>query len=315
MMRASVGVATSRRAGDVPDDLLRDADIAMYMAKRRGKGRYEVYESGMSQSMVERLELLADLQHALEREEFALHYQPTIDLHDGRMVGMEALVRWRHPGRGLLPPTLFIPLAEESGAIHALGVWVLREACKQAKRWQERYESDPPWSMSVNVSVMQIQPRLVGEVAQVLEETGLDPGTLILEVTESVMMQDATPVIKVLEQIRALGVRIAIDDFGTGYSSLSYLQNLPFDLLKIDRSFVTNSSEDRNGNEITRAIIGLGKTLHVGVIAEGIETDEQLVHLRQLECEFGQGFYFSQPLDTEGMERLLEAERARRQAA
>lgn len=316
-VRASIGIAMSdsgRRCD--ADALVRDADVAMYVAKAQGKGCYRVFEPSMQVSMMERLELLADLQRALDRDEFVLEYQPMVLLQSGKLSGMEALVRWNHPRRGLMPPLEFIPLAEESGAILRLGNWVLTQACRQAAAWHTRYPSGDGWSMSVNVSVKQLQdPAFAGEVAQALNESGLDPHWLILEITESAMMQDAAAMMKRLQELKALGVRLAIDDFGTGYSSLSYLREFPFDLLKIDKSFIDDIGSMENQKELTKAIIGLGKTLDLELVAEGIEHADQLSRLQSMDCELGQGFLFAKPMDVAAVEDLLASLAGQSEAA
>jgi len=308
LVRGSIGLAVARADQDDAraEALLRDADTAMYVAKARGKGCYLVFDESMQVSMMERLELLANLQRAVEREEFVLQYQPVMALGSGRMFGVEALVRWRHPERGIITPLDFITLAEESGAIVSLGRWILREACRQAMRWQAEYPDGGDWSLSVNVSAKQLQhASFVDEVAEILAETGLEPGRLILEITESVMMHNADRMQERLGELKALGLRLAIDDFGTGYSSLSYLKQFPFDLLKIDKSFIDDVREEPQQRELTRAIIELGKTLDLELVAEGIERADQLSRLRALNCELGQGFYFSQPMDPDAIAALL----------
>ena len=312
LVRASIGlaIADARRPDAKAEALLRDADTAMYVAKARGKGCYLVFDDGMQVSMMERLELLANLQRAVEREEFVLRYQPVIALNTGRLFGVEALVRWQHPERGIVTPLEFISLAEESGAIIGLGRWVLREACRQALRWQAEYPDVRDWSLSVNVSAKQLQhATFVEELAQIVEETELEPRRLILEITESVMMHNADRMQQRLTEIKALGVRLAIDDFGTGYSSLSYLKQFPFDLLKIDKSFIDDVREEPQQRELTRAIIELGKTLDLELVAEGIERSEQLSRLRALDCELGQGFYFAEPLDSDAIAGLIDQSR------
>lgn len=308
LVRASIGVAVSdpaRHTGN-GDTLLRDADTAMYVAKAHGKGRSEVFEPSMQVAMLERLELLADLQRAVECKEFVLHYQPMISLASGKLFGVEALVRWQHPRRGLIAPTDFISLAEESGVIISLGRWVLEEACRQAAVWQRAYPGVRDWTLSVNVSAKQLQHAgYVGEVEDVLAETGVEPKRLILEITESVMMQDVTLMMERLGDLKALGVRLAIDDFGTGYSSLSYLRQFPFDLLKIDKSFIDDVAAVPQQKELTRAIIELGKTLDLELVAEGIESTEQLAKLQTLDCELGQGFFFAKPLEHGAVGELL----------
>jgi diguanylate cyclase (GGDEF)-like protein/PAS domain S-box-containing protein len=310
---ASVGV-TEAGGDQAGDDIVRNADVAMYVAKSRGKSRCEPYETRMHESMARRLALVADLQRALELREFVLEYQPTVVLATGELRGVEALVRWEHPERGRILPAEFIPLAEESGAIGALGHWVLVTACRQAKQWETKYAGGPALSMNVNVSVRQLQqPAFADEVASVLRETEISPENLVLEVTESVMMQDVDAIVPVLKDLKGLGVRLAIDDFGTGYSSLSYLAQFPFDILKIDKSFVDGTETSGNRLDLTQAIVELGKTLHLEIVAEGIEREDQAVALRRVNCDLGQGYLFSRPLPAEQFEQLLLA--ARRDAA
>jgi diguanylate cyclase (GGDEF)-like protein/PAS domain S-box-containing protein len=307
VVRCSVGIALSGDGmGADADSLLRNADVAMYVAKSRGKACYEVFDETMQHSMMERLELLADLQRAVERDEFILHYQPMVELQTGRLYGVEALVRWQHPRRGLIQPNDFIGLAEESGAIMGLGRCVMERACRQAVVWENAFPAASDWTLSVNVSARQLQhPGFVAEVAQILRDTGLSPRRLILEITESVMMHDVKLMMGRLQDLKALGVRLAIDDFGTGYSSLSYLRQFPFDLLKIDKSFIDDVGSVTRQKEMTRAIIELGKTLDLELVAEGIERNEQLSRLKTMDCEVGQGFYFARPLDSEDVEALL----------
>lgn len=307
-VRASIGIAVSdpqRHARD-GDALLRDADTAMYVAKAHGKGRAEMFEPSMQVALLDRLDLLADLQHAVDAREFVLQYQPMISLVSGELFGVEALVRWHHPRRGIITPSEFISLAEDSGAIIPLGRWILDEACRQAAAWERDYPAATAWTLSVNVSAKQLQhPGFVAEVAHALEQSGVRPHRLILEITESVMMQDVTLMMSRLHELKNLGVRLAIDDFGTGYSSLSYLRQFPFDLLKIDKSFIDDVAAVPQQKELTRAIIELGKTLDLEMVAEGIESNEQLVRLQTLDCELGQGFYFARPLDHEAVADLL----------
>ncbi len=306
-VRASIGIATS--AGNpnyTADRLLRDADIAMYAAKSQGKGCHRIFEPRMQLSMIARLELLSELPGAFSRGEFVLHYQPIFRLGTEDVVAVEALVRWRHPRRGLIPPRDFLPLAEESGAILDVGAWVLREACCEAASWRSASGNAP--SISVNVSVKQLQaPNFVRDVESALAAARIDPASLILEVTESVMMQDVESTLKRLHELKALGVRLAIDDFGTGYSSLTYLRRFPFDLLKIDKSFV----DDVAGNddkELTRAIVEIAKTLGLDVIAEGIEAADQVERLVEMGCEFGQGFLLATPVDAGQLRVVLSGE-------
>ena len=318
IVRASVGIAVSGddSSGGNADSLLRDADVAMYVAKSHGKGCYEIFERSMQVSMMERLELLADLQRAVERNEFVLQYQPMITLQTGELSGVEALVRWQHPSRGLIQPGDFISLAEDSGSIIGLGRWVLEHACRQATAWQMTFPHATDWTLSVNVSAKQLQhPGFVGEVEHILHATGLRPDRLILEITESVMMNDAKLMMTRLQELKNLGLRLAIDDFGTGYSSLSYLRQFPFDLLKIDKSFIDDVGSTDQQKELTRAIIELGRTLDLELVAEGIERSEQLSRLLSLDCNLGQGFFFAKPLDREGVEELLAAMKPAAEAA
>lgn len=309
LVRASIGIAISGPggAGD-PESLLRNADVAMYVAKSQGKACYRIFEPSMQVSMMERLELIADLQRAVDRGEFMLQYQPMVLLEDGRLFGVEALVRWDHPERGRIAPSEFIPLAEESGAIIPLGRWILREACRQASAWRLDFPGGGDWTMSVNVSAKQLQdPGFVHDVAEALHESRLDPSRLILEITESVMMHDVPAMMGRLDELKALGVRLAIDDFGTGYSSLSYLREFPFDLLKIDKSFIDDVGGTVTRKQLARAIIELGKTLDMELVAEGIERGEQAARLQDMDCELGQGFYFAEPMDAAGVEDLLRS--------
>jgi EAL domain-containing protein (putative c-di-GMP-specific phosphodiesterase class I) len=263
----------------------------------------------MQVSMMERLELLADLQQAVERREFVLEYQPIFLIETGALYGVEALVRWSHPKRGTIAPGEFISLAEESGAILGLGQWVLEEACRQSVAWQQAYPERTGWTISVNVSVKQLQhPDFVQDVERTLTESGLAPERLILEITESVMMQDAPAMMERLRALKATGVRLAIDDFGTGYSSLSYLREFPFDLLKIDKAFIDDVAMITDRKDLTSAIIELGKTLKLELVAEGIEDSDQLERLTTLECDLGQGFFFAKPLSAEAVGELLAAE-------
>ena len=311
-VRASIGIATAGQAKeggpDRAEDLLRDADVAMYMAKEAGKARYQVFEPAMHDTALRRLELKADLQRAVDRGEFILNYQPIIELESGDISGFEALLRWNHPQRGIIPPLDFIPLAEETGLIVPIGRWVLEEACRQAKALQGRFPHDPPLYVTVNLSVRQLQrPEIIDEVARVLIETGLDPCTLALEITESVMMQDMDLSIQRLTELKALGVRLAVDDFGTGYSSLNYIRRFPVDILKVDKSFVDTVNEEGEQSALTAAIIELAGILKLVPVAEGIERADQLEKLLDLKCNLGQGFYFAKPLPMEEVDELLAA--------
>jgi diguanylate cyclase (GGDEF)-like protein/PAS domain S-box-containing protein len=302
-VRASIGVATANaaaaRSSSASDALLRNADLAMYSAKRRGRGQYEVYDEAMHDSLVRRFELLSDLRAALDRNEFVIQYQPTVELRTGEIRGLEALVRWQHPVHGLIMPEDFIPLAEESGVIRSLGGWVLREACHRVSGWHRSMPPGPRPTLAVNVSVQQLlAPGFADEVRSILEEVRLDPADLTLEVTESITMYPAEATMDVLNQLKAIGVKLAIDDFGMGSSSFAYLRDFPFDVVKIDKSFVQHGRrEHRDERELTRKVIELGKVLNLEVIAEGIEKASQLAELRDLDCEMGQGFLFAEPMD------------------
>jgi len=293
---ASIGVALPDDETVTVDELLRNADVAMYMAKDGGKNRFAVFEQHMHKAAVERMQLETDLQKALQRHEFVVHYQPIVELGTGRVTGMEALVRWNHPTRGLLAPADFIPLAEETGLILPIGHWVLLEACRQASTWHAEHPDRPPLTVSVNISARQLQRTLVDDVADALDTTGLDPSHLALELTETVLMQDAGDVVTRLGQLKELGVMLAIDDFGTGYSSLSYLHRFPIDILKIDKSFTGNLRRGTGEGVLTHAIIRLARTLHLRTVAEGIEQPDQVGKLQAMGCHSGQGFYFAEPL-------------------
>jgi diguanylate cyclase (GGDEF)-like protein/PAS domain S-box-containing protein len=304
---ASIGVAIGGGTIRLPEELLRDADVAMYRAKHSGKARYAVFEEAMSARALERLELGNDLRRALEREEFAVHYQPKVSLATSRIVGFEALVRWEHPERGHMPPGRFVPLAEETGLIVPIGRRVLREACRQVKEWQRRFPSDPPLVVCVNLSARQLRdPGLYRTVAKILGETDLDPSSLDLEITESTAMEDAPTTAAVLEELRASGVQVIIDDFGTGYSSLSHLERFRVDYIKIDRSFVGKLEEETGAKVLVKGMIDLAHALGLEVIAEGVETVGQLARLREMGCDMAQGHYFSEPLPSEAVDTLLE---------
>jgi diguanylate cyclase (GGDEF)-like protein/PAS domain S-box-containing protein len=309
VVRTSLGISVVE--GESPadaDELIRNADAAMYIAKRDGKGGYRLFEPAMHEGVLARLELRADLQRAMVTDQLELHYQPLVHLEDGRVSGLEALLRWRHPERGLVGPDEFVPLAEEMGLIIPIGRWVLREGCRQAKTIQGLVPRDTPLTMSINLSVKQLQQSdIVGDVREALEDSGLAPETLTLEITETVMMTDTDLAVQRLEELRALGVRLAMDDFGTGYSSLSYLSRFPVDILKMDRSFLARgASPEASG--LATAVVALGQTLNLDVVAEGIEFPEQWATLRDLGCGLGQGFYFARPMDADTTIEYLRAE-------
>jgi diguanylate cyclase (GGDEF)-like protein/PAS domain S-box-containing protein len=279
------------------DELIRNADAAMYIAKGEGKGGYRIFEPAMHEGVLERLELRADLQRAMAAGQLELHYQPVVRLVDGSVTGVEALLRWRHPERGIVPPDVFIPLAEEMGLIVPIGRWVLREACRQARQMQTLLAADPPLTMAVNLSVKQLQHSdIAADVADALSESGLDASCLTLEITETVMMTDTEKSLQRLNDLKRLGVRLAMDDFGTGYSSLSYLSQLPVDVIKMDRSFL-RAGASPTASALASAVVGLGGTLQLEVVAEGIEHQEQWIGLRELGCDLGQGFLFARPMD------------------
>jgi diguanylate cyclase (GGDEF)-like protein/PAS domain S-box-containing protein len=302
----SIGIALSNPAYEQADEILRDADTAMYRAKSLGKARYEVFDADMRASVMARLQLETDLRRALEREEFRNFYQPIVSLASGKIAGFEALLRWQHPTRGLLGPEEFIAVAEETGLIRELGWWNLREACRQISEWKAQPDADPELTISVNLSVKQfLQPNLVSDIKNLLRELAFPPESLKLEITESTVMGDPIAAVEMLLQIKALGIRLAIDDFGTGYSSLSYLHRFPLDTLKIDRSFISGMCEGGEGMEIARTIMPLASNLRLDVVAEGVETIEQVAFLKKLRCKFAQGFYFSRPLAAEAAGALL----------
>lgn len=302
----SIGIALSATGYDQPESLLRDADTAMHRAKALGGARHEVFDSRMHARAVELLQLETDLRRAIERQEFQLHYQPIVSLESETIIGFEALIRWQHPQRGLVSPMQFIPVAEETGLIIPIGRWVLREACRQMRIWQTQLPTHHRLTISVNLSGKQFaQPDLIDEIKRILGETGLDASSLRLEITESVIMQNAEVATDVLSQLRATGIQLHIDDFGTGYSSLSYLHRFPIDMLKIDRSFVSQIGVDGDNSEIVETIMTLARNLSINVIAEGVETVDQLAHLRKLQCEYGQGYLISKPLDKEAAGTLI----------
>ena len=292
-MKASIGIATGDRA--TADDLLRDADIAMYRAKWDGRNRYVVFESGMEDAVQSRMEL--------DNEEFFLAYQPTFDLRDMSPTGVECLIRWRSPTRGVVQPDDFIPLLEETGMIVAVGRWVLEEACRQTAEW---HEAGFPLGIAVNVSARQLDTDdLLTHVEEALDSSGLDPTALTIEITETTLMRNAEETSARLVAIKDLGVRIAIDDFGTGYSSLAHLQRFPVDALKIDRSFIAQLAQGYEGEMVLRTLLQLGKALAIETLAEGIERPQDLSMIRKENCDSAQGFLFARPLDAESAESFF----------
>jgi diguanylate cyclase (GGDEF)-like protein/PAS domain S-box-containing protein len=303
----SIGIALSGAPDCTANNLLRDADAAMYRAKEDGRARHEVFDAGMRAGAVRRLEIVNDLHRALERDQFILHFQPQIDLQTNTLVGVEALLRWVHPDRGLVPPMEFIPIAEETGLINDLGRWVLRAACRQGREWLDTFPDNPPLTMSVNLSGRQLQQsKLADEVAAALRDFDFPPELLVLEITETVLMNDTTATITTLDALKDLGVRLAIDDFGTGYSSLTYLQRFPIDILKIDKSFVDGlGGANVEESAVARTIVALAKTLKLETVAEGVERSEHVRELQDLHCDIAQGFFFARPLDSRALEVLL----------
>jgi EAL domain-containing protein (putative c-di-GMP-specific phosphodiesterase class I) len=301
----SIGVTTYPEDGQSADLLIRNADLAMYQAKEKGRNTYQFFEKGMNVRAVERQSIEGDLRCALERNEFVMHYQPKIDLKSGEITGVEGLVRWQHPEKGLVGPMQFISVAEDCGLMLPIGKWILRESCRQAKAWQDA--GLPLFEMAVNVSSVEFRSdQFIGSISTILKETGLEPGYLELELSESVLMQHAESSVPVLQKLKAMGVRLAIDDFGTGYSSLSYLRQFPIDTLKVDQSFIHEINADTDEATIISAVINMGCRLKHRVIAEGVETAEQLAFLRAHGCDEGQGFYFGRPMPAEETAKLLE---------
>ncbi len=306
LITASIGIVTYPDDGSSVGVLMKNADCAMYQAKDLGRDNYQFFKPEMNARALERQSIESSLRRALERSELVLHYQPKLNLETGAVVGVEALVRWNHPERGLVPPVRFIPVAEDCGFIVPLGRWVLGEACRQAKSWLDSGLS--PMRMAVNISAVELRSKgFVDAVSAVLSETGLDPDCLELELTETFLMQDSKSTALVLRAIKALGVHLTLDDFGTGYSSLSYLKRFPIDALKIDRSFVRDLTTDADDASIVRAVISMGKNLNMRVVAEGVETLEQFTFLKQQICPEGQGYLFSRPMDAGAFGKLLES--------
>ena len=303
---ASIGIALSSHGYDRPEEVLRDADTAMYRAKSQGAARHEVFDISMHERVKAQLELETDLRRAIERGEFRLHYQPIVSLLSGRIAGFEALVRWQHPERGLLSPAAFIEVAEETGLIVPIGQWILCEACRQMRNWQTQSRAKASLSVSVNLCTREFsQPDLIERIGEILRETRLEASHLKLEMTETMVMEQGVAAMAKLRQLKEMGIKLHIDDFGTGYSSLSYLHRFPVDTLKIDRSFVKQMSAKEENLEIIRAIVQLAHNLKMEVMAEGVETEEQLGQLKALGCEYGQGYLFSAAVDGEAAGELV----------
>jgi diguanylate cyclase (GGDEF)-like protein len=301
----SIGISVYPMDGEDAETLIKNADTAMYHAKENGRNNFQYFTAEMNVKVVARQSLEASLRRALEREEFLLHYQPKVNLNTGEITSVEALIRWQHPDRGLVSPAEFVPIAEDSGLILPIGRWVLREACRQARAWQDA--GLPPIPTAVNVSYAEFRkPSFVEGVQTTLKETGLEARYLELELTEGVLMDDAKFTASVLQELKGMGIRLAADDFGTGYSSLSYLREFPIDILKIDRSFINQITADCDGSTIVDAIISMGKSLKHVVVAEGIETQEQRAYLQAHHCQEGQGYLFSRPLPAAQFAVLLQ---------
>jgi predicted signal transduction protein with EAL and GGDEF domain len=302
---ASIGVAIGNAEYTQPEHLLRDADMAMYRAKASGKERYQFFDPALHHNALKRLQLEIDLRKAIHQQELIVHYQPIMAIATGSIVGFEALVRWLHPQKGLIPPGVFIPIAEETGLILQIGHWVLKQSCQQMRHWQNE-SIDQSLTMSVNLSVFQLaQANLIEQIDQILAETQLDPQYLKLEITESAIMDNAQAAESVLQALRKRQIQLSIDDFGTGYSSLSYLHSFPVNTLKIDRSFIQQMGEQPEDLGLVPLIINIAHKMGMNVVAEGIETQTQLNHLRALNCDFGQGFFFFKPLEADKISPLL----------
>jgi diguanylate cyclase (GGDEF)-like protein len=305
---ASIGVALSSSASEQPEYLLRSADMAMYRAKNAGRARFEMFDRAMHAEALTRLQVETDLRRAIDREEFLLHYQPIVSLSNGHIVGVEALVRWRHYERGLVAPNDFISVCEDTGLIVPLGRWVLKEASKQVRAWQLEMGDDRPFRLSVNLSVREFaQPDLARQVATSLEESGLAPQALQLEITESAIIDQAHPALATIQELKDLGVAIHLDDFGTGYSALSYLHRLPLDAVKVDRAFTTAIDSEERPLHVVRSIISLVHAIGMEVVAEGVSSPEQLSLLRTMGCDYGQGFFFSMPREPGEIGEMLRA--------
>jgi diguanylate cyclase (GGDEF)-like protein len=306
-MTASIGVVMNLSPYKQIDDIIRDADIAMYNAKLNGKNDFKVFDVSMRKEAEVVLKRESDLRNAICNGEFRIHYQPILSLQTKQVSGFEALVRWQHPERGLLYPADFIKAAEESKLIVPIGQWVLYEACRQMKQWQTQFQFEPALTISINLSTQQfVQPDLIQQIEEMLEETGLPASSLLLELTEMTLIDDMQTALLKTECLRKLGVGVEIDDFGTGYSSLGYLRNLPVNNLKIDRSFISTLGTNKSAVPIVRAIIAMANSLGMKVIAEGVETEEQMINLVELECDYGQGFFFNRPIDSTAAFELIK---------
>ncbi|MHC5599686.1 MAG: two-component system response regulator [Nostoc sp.] len=307
-MNASIGITWGNKDYDRPEYLLRDADTAMYRAKAEGRGKYHVFNPAMHQEAIQLLELENDLRRAVERREFLVYYQPIVSLATGRISGFEALVRWQHPIRGIVSPTEFIPVAEETGLINAINTWVLQSACHQLSIWQHQPVTPEPLTISVNLSArLFLQSNFVEQIDRIIYENKINPAYLELEITESVIMENSHAIKIILQKLRERKIKLIMDDFGTGYSSLSYLHSFPFNALKIDQSFVKRMQDNKENMGLVPAMIGIANSMGMSAIAEGVETEEQLAQLRSLNCNFAQGYLFSQPIEQQLVLKLLAA--------
>ncbi len=306
----SIGIALGAEGYERPEQVLRDADIAMYEAKGRGDASYEIFDIKLHANILDRIQLVADLRGAVDNKELSLYYQPIIDLRTQQLTGFEALVRWNHPTRGLIYPMEFIPLAEEHGLIYQIGAWILHEACRELKLLQVRYPVQPPINMSINISSRQFsQHDLVATLSGFIAETGVDPRTLILEITESMIMENVSAAVETMKRLRNMGIHIHLDDFGTGHSSLSYLQLFPVSALKIDRSFINKLTASGENQEIITHIVALAKSLNFEVIAEGVEMEHQLAKIKNLHCGYGQGFLFARPMAFKAIDAWMQEQK------
>jgi EAL domain-containing protein (putative c-di-GMP-specific phosphodiesterase class I) len=301
----SIGIALSGDHGSTPEELLRNADLAMYLAKARGKNRHELYEPGMHEQAMRRLSMKAELERALANDELDVHYQPIVSLHDGSVIGLEALLRWRGPDGQFVAVPEIIAIAEETGLILPIGRFVMERACRDARRWQEEMGADEKLDIAINVSIVQLENgTLIQDVDRALAESGLPPTSLVLEITESALSTDSLDSVRTIRALRARGIRLALDDFGTGYSSLARLRRFPVDIVKIDRSFVTAINKSREG-VLVQSILDLGRSLEMEVVAEGIETEAQMLALRARGATLGQGYYFARPLQQDAVTTVL----------
>ncbi len=305
----SIGIVVIDSAYQTAEDVLRDADIAMYIAKANGRNRYEIFQPAMHSGAAERLALENALRQAIERKEFEIHYQPVVALTNGKIIGFEALLRWNSPELGLLPPTNFISQADDAGLLVPIGRWMMREACRQMARWQRKYPSNPPLTISINIAAHQLsQQELPEEIETILRETNLVPGSLRLEITENTVMTNVNANIVKLKRLKSMGVQVEIDDFGTGYSALQYLARLPIDAIKIDRTFISRIDSDENYLRVVQTILGLARNLGLAVVAKGVESESQWVMLRAMGVEYGQGYLFNRPVEVEDVGALIEAQ-------